>query len=216
MGTIDAERRRRPTGSFGKNFAKGIIRSNPIFILMLGLCPALAVSTSLDNAIGMTGAFLFVLLASNIIISLVRTWIPDRVRIPVFIVVIATLVTMVDLMLQGFVPALSKSLGIYVPLIVVNCIILGRAEAFASKNSVTDSIADALGIGTGFGLAIFLISLIRQLFGTGSLDFFGRHLFTIPGLGDNPVAILALPMGAFFVIGVLLALFRWLGVTGNE
>jgi len=122
--------------SFKKNFAKGIIRSNPIFILMLGLCPTLAVSTSLDNAVGMTGAFLFVLLASNIIISSIRNYIPDRVRIPVFIVIIATLVTVVDLMLQGFVPALSKSLGIYVPLIVVNCIILGRAEAFASKNGV--------------------------------------------------------------------------------
>ncbi len=202
--------------SFKKNFAKGIIRSNPIFILMLGLCPTLAVSTSLDNAVGMTGAFLFVLLASNIIISSIRNYIPDRVRIPVFIVIIATLVTVVDLMLQGFVPALSKSLGIYVPLIVVNCIILGRAEAFASKNGVSDSIADALGIGVGFGLAIFLISLIRQLFGTGALDLFGHHLFTIPGLGENPVAIFMLPMGAFFVIGVLLALFRWVGVTECE
>jgi len=202
--------------SFKKNFAKGIIRSNPIFILMLGLCPTLAVSTSLDNAVGMTGAFLFVLLASNIIISSIRNYIPDRVRIPVFIVIIATLVTVVDLMLQGFVPALSKSLGIYVPLIVVNCIILGRAEAFASKNGVSDSIADALGIGVGFGLAIFLISLIRQLFGTGALDLFGHHLFTIPGLGENPVAIFMLPMGAFFVIGVLLALFRWAGVTKCE
>ncbi|MCK4393341.1 electron transport complex subunit E [Candidatus Bipolaricaulota bacterium] len=202
--------------SFKKNFAKGIIRSNPIFILMLGLCPTLAVSTSLDNAAGMTGAFLFVLLASNIIISSIRNYIPDRVRIPVFIVIIATLVTVVDLMLQGFVPALSKSLGIYVPLIVVNCIILGRAEAFASKNGVSDSIADALGIGVGFGLAIFLISLIRQLFGTGALDLFGHHLFTIPGLGENPVAIFMLPMGAFFVIGVLLALFRWVGVTECE
>jgi len=202
--------------SFKKNFAKGIIRSNPIFILMLGLCPTLAVSTSLDNAVGMTGAFLFVLLASNIIISSIRNYIPDRVRIPVFIVIIATLVTVVDLMLQGFVPALSKSLGIYVPLIVVNCIILGRAEAFASKNGVSDSIADALGIGVGFGLAIFLISLIRQLFGTGALDLFGHHLFTIPGLGENPVAIFMLPMGAFFVIGVLLALFRWVGVTKCE
>ncbi|MCK4599734.1 electron transport complex subunit E [Candidatus Bipolaricaulota bacterium] len=202
--------------SFKKNFAKGIIRSNPIFILMLGLCPTLAVSTSLDNAVGMTGAFLFVLLASNIIISSIRNYIPDRVRIPVFIVIIATLVTVVDLMLQGFVPALSKSLGIYVPLIVVNCIILGRAEAFASKNGVSDSIADALGIGVGFGLAIFLISLIRQLFGTGALDLFGHHLFTIPGLGENPVTIFMLPMGAFFVIGVLLALFRWVGVTECE
>jgi len=202
--------------SFGKNFVKGIIRSNPTFILLLGLCPTLAVSTSLDNAVGMTAAFLFVLLVSNIIISLLRNYVPDRVRIPVFIVIIASLVTIVDLMLQGFVPALSKSLGMYIPLIVVNCIILGRAEAFASKNGVSDSIADALGMSVGFGLAIFVISFIRQLLGTGELDFFGRSLFTIPGLSDNPVSIFMLPMGAFFVIGTLLALFRWMGVSKGE
>lgn len=201
---------------FGKNFVKGIIRSNPTFILLLGLCPTLAVSTSLDNAVGMTAAFLFVLLVSNIIISLLRNYVPDRVRIPVFIVIIASLVTIVDLMLQGFVPALSKSLGMYIPLIVVNCIILGRAEAFASKNGVSDSIADALGMGVGFGLAIFVISFIRQLLGTGELDLFGRSLFTIPGLSDNPVSIFMLPMGAFFVIGTLLALFRWMGVSKGE
>lgn len=202
--------------SFGKNFVKGIVRANPTFILLLGLCPTLAVSTSLDNAVGMTAAFLFVLLSSNIIISLIRHYVPDRVRIPVFIVIIATLVTIVDLMLQGFVPALSKSLGMYIPLIVVNCIILGRAEAFASKNGISDSIADALGMGVGFGLAILLISFIRQLLGTGELDLFGRSLFTIPGLGDNPAAIFMLPMGAFFVIGTLLALFRWMGVSTGE
>jgi len=201
---------------FGKNFVKGIIRSNPTFILLLGLCPTLAVSTSLDNAVGMTAAFLFVLLVSNIIISLLRNYVPDRVRIPVFIVIIASLVTIVDLMLQGFVPALSKSLGMYIPLIVVNCIILGRAEAFASKNGVSDSIADALGMSVGFGLAIFVISFIRQLLGTGALDLFGRSLFTIPGLSDNPVSIFMLPMGAFFVIGTLLALFRWMGVSKGE
>lgn len=202
--------------SFGKNFVKGIIRSNPTFILLLGLCPTLAVSTSLDNAVGMTAAFLFVLLVSNIIISLLRNYVPDRVRIPVFIVIIASLVTIVDLMLQGFAPALSKSLGMYIPLIVVNCIILGRAEAFASKNGVSDSIADALGMSVGFGLAIFVISFIRQLLGTGELDLFGRSLFTIPGLRDNPVSIFMLPMGAFFVIGTLLALFRWMGVSKGE
>jgi len=201
---------------FGKNFVKGIIRSNPTFILLLGLCPTLAVSTSLDNAVGMTAAFLFVLLVSNIIISLLRNYVPDRVRIPVFIVIIASLVTIVDLMLQGFVPALSESLGMYIPLIVVNCIILGRAEAFASKNGVSDSIADALGMSVGFGLAIFVISFIRQLLGTGALDLFGRSLFTIPGLSDNPVSIFMLPMGAFFVIGTLLALFRWMGVSKGE
>jgi len=202
--------------SFSKNFVKGIVRANPTFILLLGLCPTLAVSTSLDNAVGMTAAFLFVLLSANIIISLIRNYVPDRVRIPIFIVIIATLVTIVDLMLQGFVPALSKSLGMYIPLIVVNCIILGRAEAFASKNGISDSIADALGMGVGFGLAILLISFIRQLLGTGELDLFGRSLFTIPGLSDNPAAIFMLPMGAFFVIGTLLALFRWMGVSTGE
>jgi electron transport complex protein RnfE len=202
--------------SFGKNFLKGIVRSNPTFVLLLGLCPTLAVSTSLDNAVGMTAAFTFVLLASNIIISLIHNYVPNRVRIPVFIVIIATLVTMVDLMMQGFVPALSKSLGIYIPLIVVNCIILGRAEAFASRNGVFDSIADALGIGTGFGAAILLISFIRQLLGTGMVDIFGYRLFSIPGLNENPLSILMLPMGAFLVIGILLALFRWMGVSSGE
>jgi len=202
--------------SFTKNFLKGIIRSNPTFILLLGLCPTLAVSTSLDNAVGMASAFIFVLLASNIIISLIRNYVPIRVRIPVFIVIIATLVTIVDLILQGFIPALSKSLGMYIPLIVVNCIILGRAEAFASRNNTTNSIADALGMGAGFAWAIILISLIRQLLGTGALELFGHHLFTVPGLGDNPVTIFLLPMGAFFAIGVLLALFRWMGVSSGE
>jgi len=164
----------------------------------------------------MTAAFILVLVASNIVISLVHNYVPDKVRIPVFIVIIATLVSIVDLMMQGFVPALSKSLGIYIPLIVVNCIILGRAEAFASKNGVLDSIADALGIGTGFGLAILLISFIRQLLGTGKLDLFGHHLLTIPGLSENPVSILMLPMGAFLVIGTLLALFKWMGVTKGD
>ncbi len=202
--------------SFGKNFTKGIIRSNPTFILMLGLCPTLAVSTSLDNAVGMTAAFVFVLVASNIIVALIRNYVPDRVRIPVFIVIIATLVSIVDLMMQGFMPALSKSLGIYIPLIVVNCIILGRAEAFARKNSVLDSIADALGIGLGFGLAILLISFIRELLGTGSLEIFGVRLFSIPGFSENPAAIFLFPMGAFLVIGILLALFRQMGVSKYE
>lgn len=199
--------------SFGKNFLKGIVRANPTFILLLGLCPTLAVSISLDNAIGMTGAVIFVLLAANIIVASIRKHIPDRVRIPTFIVIIATLVTIVDPMLQGFAWSLSQALGMYVPLIVVNCIILGRAEAFASKNGVTDSIADALGMGLGFGIAIFIISLVRQLLGTGSVEVFGVHLFTVPGLGENPVSIFILPMGAFLAIGVLLAVFRWMGVS---
>jgi len=203
-------------GAWVKNFTNGIIRANPTFILLLGLCPTLAVSTSIDNAFGMTASVLFVLLAANVIVSALRRWIPDRVRIPTFIVVIATLVTIVDLALKAFIPPLSKSLGMYVPLIVVNCIILGRAEAFASKNTVWHSIADAIGMAVGFGAAIVLISFFRQVLGSGSLEVFNVRLFSIPGFVDNPAAIFLLPMGAFFVIGVLLALFRWMGVSECE
>ncbi|MCK5246093.1 electron transport complex subunit RsxE, partial [Candidatus Bipolaricaulota bacterium] len=138
--------------SLMKTLSNGILRANPTFILLLGLCPTLAVSTSIDNAFGMTGAVLFVLLAANVIVSILRRWIPDRARIPTFIVIIATLVTIVDLALKAYIPSLSKSLGMYVPLIVVNCIILGRAEAFASKNNVIHSIADAVGMSLGFGV----------------------------------------------------------------
>ncbi len=199
-----------------KALTNGIVRANPTFILLLGLCPTLAVSTSVDNAFGMTASVLFVLLAANVIVSLLRKWIPDRVRIPTFIVIIATLVTIVDLALKAFVPPLSKSLGMYVPLIVVNCIILGRAEAFASKNSTWHSVADAIGMSIGFGVAILLVSFFRQLLGSGSIEAFNVRLFSIPGLADNPAAIFLLPMGAFFVIGILLALFRWLGVSECE
>jgi len=203
-------------GTWLKNMANGIVRANPTFILLLGLCPTLAVSTSIDNAFGMTASVLFVLLAANVIVSALRRWIPNRVRIPTFIVVIATLVTIVDLALKAFVPPLSKSLGMYVPLIVVNCIILGRAEAFASKNTVWQSIADAIGMSIGFGAAIVLVSFFRQVLGSGSLDVFNVRLFSVPGLADNPASIFLLPMGAFFVLGVLLAFFRWMGVSDCE
>ena len=176
-------------GVWLKNLTNGIVRANPTFILLLGLCPTLAVSTSIDNAFGMTASVLFVLLAANVIVAALRRWIPDRVRIPTFIVVIATLVTIVDLALKAFVPPLSKSLGMYVPLIVVNCIILGRAEAFASKNSIWQSIADALGMSIGFGVAIVIVSFFRQVLGSGALDVFGVRLFSIPGLAENPAAI---------------------------
>ncbi len=199
--------------SFGKNFINGIVKTNPVFVLLLGLCPTLAVSTSLENAIGMSGAVLFVLLGSNIIISVIRKWTPNSVRIPVFIVIIATFVTIVELFMKGYFPPLAKSLGIYVPLIVVNCIILGRAEAFASKNTILDSIADAFGIGIGFTLAIVLISLLRELLGSGGIEMFG---LSIPGFSEYPMAIFIMPMGAFLVIGLLLALFRHLGVLENE
>ena len=141
---------------------------------------------------------------------------PDRVRIPVFIVIIATLVTIVDLSMQAFLPDLSQSLGIFIPLIVVNCIILGRAEAFASKNSLANSIADAVGMGIGFGIAIALISFFRQILGTGNMSIFGVHILDVPGLVDNPSAIFILPMGAFMVIALLLATLRYMEVIPNE
>ena len=194
------------------NLKKGLLKSNPVLVLLLGLCPTLAVSTSMDNAFGMTAAVLFVLISANIIVSLIRKWIPDRVRIPIFIVIIATLVTVVDLSIQAFSQELSKSLGIFIPLIVVNCIILGRAEAFASKNKLLDSIADALGMGIGFGIAISIISFFRQILGTGKFSIFGVELFQVPGLVDNSIAIFVLPMGAFLVLGCLLATLRYTGV----
>ena len=201
---------------FTKEFTKGIITSNPIFVLALGLCPALAVTTSLENALGLSAAVTFVLLASSTIISLIRKLVPSTVRIPAFIIIIATFVTIANMVFQAYVPALHQALGIYLPLIVAYCIILGRAEAFASKNTVTRSIADALGIGIGFTLALVLISSIREILGTGGISIFGNDLFTLPGLGDSPIHIFILPAGAFLVIGLLLALFRRTGVIKNE
>jgi electron transport complex protein RnfE len=203
-------------GSFWREFAKGIIISNPVFILTLGLCPVLAVTNSVSNAIGMSAGVIFVLLCSNIIISSIRKATPDLVRIPVFIVVIATFVTILSLVFEAYFPPLHQSLGIYLSLIVVNCIILGRAEVFASKNPVVLSIADGLGIGIGFAIALFMISFTRELLGTGGLEIFGRELFKLPGLSVHPLAFFVSPPGAFLVIGSLLALFRWIGVIKNE
>jgi len=201
---------------FLKHMSTGIIISNPIFVLALGFCPALAVSTSVDNAIGMSVGVLFVLLGSNIIVSVIRRWVPNMVRIPVFIVIIATFVTVINLVFHAYVPSLYESLGIYLPLIVVNCIILGRAEAFASKNPITDSIADAIGVSIGFFLALLIISFFRELLGTGSLSLFGTHLFTLPVLGENPMTVFILPPGAFLVMALLLALLRKMGVIKHE
>jgi len=201
---------------FVKEFTKGIIISNPVFILALGLCPTLAMSNKLENALGMSAAVLFVLLCSNIVVSAIRKYVPNIMRIPVFIIVIATFVTIVNLVFQAYLPSLHESLGIYLPLVVVNCIILGRAEAFASKNPITASIADALGIGIGFALAITIIALIRETLGTGSLTLGDNTLFTLPVLGEHPITILSLSAGAFLVIGLLLAFFRRIGVAKNE
>lgn len=199
-----------------KEFVKGLVTSNPIFVMALGLCPALATTTSLENALGLSAAVAFVLLASNIIISLIRNIVPATVRIPTFIIIIATFVTIATMLFQAYVPAIYDALGIYLPLIVAYCIVLGRAEAFASRNPITHSIADALGMGIGFALALVLIASIREILGTGGLSLFGNDLFTLPGLGENPIYIFIMPTGAFLVVGLLLALFRWTGVIKHE
>ena len=181
---------------------KGIIRENPTFVLTLGLCPTLAVSVSLVNGIGMGIAATFVIIGSNIIIAMLKNLIPDKVRIPCYIVVIATFVTITELVMKAYSPALNRALGIYVPLIVVNCIVLGRAEAFASKNTVRDSLMDGIGMGIGFTLALLLISGIREFLGTGTL--LGLTLVR----GFKPVLMVAMPSGALLVIGLLLGFFK--------
>ncbi len=186
-----------------QEFSKGIIRENPIFFIVLGLCPALAVSTSVNNALGMGFAATFVLICSNGIISVIRNVIPDKIRIPCFIVVIATFVSIVEMVLKAYLPALDKSLGIFVPLIVVNCIIMGRAEAFASKNPFFLSIADGLGMGLGFTFALLVISFIREVFGSGKLAGYSiSHQF-------EPALVLALAPGALMVLGLLIGGIRW-------
>jgi len=208
--------KKESSSRFWKELAKGIIISNPVFILTLGLCPVLAVTNSITNALGMSAGVIFVLLCSNIIIASIRKEIPPLVRIPVFIVIIATFVTILSLLFEAYFLPLHKSLGIYLPLIVVNCIILGRAETFASKNSVMLSMADALGIGFGFTIALIMISFPREILGTGGLEIFGRELFELPILSVHPLNFFISPPGAFLVIGILLALFRWIGVIRGE
>ena len=187
-----------------REFTKGIIKENPTFVLALGLCPTLAVSVSVANAIGMGAAATFVLLGSSLIISWVRDFIPDKIRIPCYIVIIATFVTIAELCMKAYSPALNRSLGIYVPLIVVNCMVLGRAEAFACKNNLSRSFFDGLGMGVGFTLALILISAIREFLGTGRI--LGYALIK----GFEPVFVFGMPSGALLVIGLLLGLFNFL------
>jgi len=188
--------------SIKKEFSKGVFKENPLLRLALGLCPALAISTSLPNAIAMGLAATFVLVFSNTIVSLIRNFIPSRIRIPCYIVIIATFVVMVERFIKAFSPALEKQLGIYIPLIVVNCMILGRAEAFASKNSPIHSIVDGLGMGLGFTLALFIIAFIRELLGAGTL--WGINI--IPGY--DPAAIFILPAGALITMGLILGFLK--------
>ncbi|MBB6480241.1 electron transport complex subunit RsxE [Spirochaeta isovalerica] len=202
------------------NFLKGLFKENPIFVLALGLCPTLAVSTQVVNAIGMGAGVIFVLIGSNIMVSLLKDFIPDEVHIPAYIVIIASFVTIVDMLMQAFVPALSASLGVFVKLIVVNCIILGRAEAFASKNSVKDSIIDALGMGIGFTIGLLVISLVREVLGAGTITLFPMGSFDgvieIPGLIDAPARIFSLSPGALLAMGFLMAGFNWLKSRKKE
>ena len=186
-----------------KILTKGLLKENPAFVLVLGMCPSLAVTTSAINALGMGLATTFVLLMSNMLISLLKNVIPNKVRIPAYIVVIATFVTIVDLVLKGFVPPLAESLGLFIPLIVVNCIVLGRAEAFASKNSVLDSVLDGIGMGLGFTLSLFVIGSIREILGSGS--FLG---LSIPFMKGNEILVFVLAPGAFIVLGFVMALVR--------
>ena len=188
-----------------KNFTNGLIKNNPTFVQVLGICPTLATTTSAKNALGMGVATLFALILSNIVISLIRKIVPENVRIPIYIVVIASFVTVIDLLMHGFLPELWESLGIFIPLIVVNCIIMGRAEAFASKNGVIDSIFDALGNGLGFTGSLFLIGTVRELIGNGrilGINIFGNS-FKVP--------LLVLAPGAFLTLGLLLAMFNSIG-----
>jgi len=181
------------------NFTKGFIRENPILVLVLGACPTLATTTSAMNGLGMGLATTFVLLSSNVVISMLAGFIPDKVRIPAFIVVIASFVTIVDLVMQAFVPDLYETLGIFIPLIVVNCIVLGRAEAFASKNNLLTALIDGLGMGLGFTMALGLLGAFREIAGSGSI--FGYKF--IPGDG---ILVFILAPGAFLALGYMIAL----------
>ncbi len=196
--------------SLAQEFTKGIIKENPVLRLVLGCCSTLAITTAATNAIGMGIATTFVLVCSNAVISLLRKVIPDKVRIPCYIVVIAGFVTIVQMLVEAFSPALKAALGIYLPLIVVNCIIFGRAEMFASKNKVLPSILDGLGMGIGFTATLLAMGIIRELFGSGTV-------FGLPILSGfmPPVIIFLLPPGGFFVFGILVAIANRLSGEGK-
>ncbi len=192
-------------------FSDGVLRNNPTFRLVLGMCPTLAVTTTLENALGMGLAALFVLVCSNGLVSALRKVIPDAVHIPCYIVIVAAFVTTIDLLMQAFLPALSASLGIFIPLIVVNCIILGRAEAFACRNGVVASLVDGLGTGLGFTLSLALIASVREILGAGSLTVWGD--LAIRNIHAHGMVLAILPAGGFITLGLLLALINHLGAV---
>ena len=185
---------------YARQFVSGIIDNNPTLVQLLGMCPTLATSTSLENAIGMGLAATAVLAASNVVISLLRKLIPQKIRIAAYVVIIASFVTVIDLLMQAYLPSLSKSLGLYIPLIVVNCIILARAEAFASKNSVLPSFVDGLSMGVGFTLALSAIAVVREILGNGTI--YGISLF---GASFQPAAIMIMAPGGFLTLGLIIA-----------
>lgn len=189
-----------------KVLTNGIIKENPVLVLVLGACPVLATTTQASNALGMGAAATAVLICSNVFISLLRKIIPDKVRIPCYIVLIASFVTIVQMVLNAYMYSIYDALGIFLPLIVVNCIILGRAEMFANKNNVVDSALDAIGMGIGFTLSLFIMASIREIFGNGT--WYG---IPIPVLADNPIAIMTMAPGGFFVFGIMIAFVNKFG-----
>lgn len=190
-----------------QNFVKGIVKENPVFVMLLGMCPTLGVTSSAFNGLGMGIATLFVLLMSNIVVSLVKSQIPSKVRIPAFIIVIASFVTIVEMILEAFIPFLYEQLGIFIPLIVVNCLILGRAEAFASKNNLITSIIDALGMGLGFVLALTALGATREILGSGSI-------FEMKFVAEdaNTFILFILPPGAFIALAYLTVVFNKIAI----
>lgn len=188
-----------------KNFSKGFIKDNPVFVLFLGLCPTLGVTTSAYNGLGMGLATTFVLVMSNLVVSIIKNLIPDKVRIPTFIVVIASFVTMVEMLTEAFVPDLYEQLGLFIPLIVVNCLVLGRSEAFASKNNVISSVIDGLGMGLGFAFALTVLGAVREVFGSGSLTLIPDILEFSLYKGDGMLVFVLAP-GAFLALGYLIML----------
>lgn len=185
-----------------KNFSKGFFKDNPVFVMLLGMCPTLGVTTSAENGLGMGLATTFVLVMSNLVVALVKDFIPNKVRIPAFIVVIASFVTIVEMVMQAYLPALFEALGLFIPLIVVNCLVLGRAEAFASKNTLGSSIIDGLGMGLGFSMALTMLGAVRELFGSGQI--FGLTLYP----EDYGMLVFVLAPGAFIALGYLTAIIN--------
>jgi len=188
-----------------QEFIKGLWRDNPVFVQVLGMCPMLAVTNSAINAVAMGGATLFVLVGSSLLVSSLKRWIPKQIRISCYIIIIATFVTVADFSLQALIPEVHKELGAFIPLIVANCMILGRQEAFAARNSVRLAVFDALGMASGFFLALFTLGSVREILGEGAL--FGIDLF---GPNFEPWVIMILPPGGFLTLGLLLLLFSWL------